>query len=116
MVFPQVNPDGRHFSMERYPRWRKNRGRHRRTPGRTSDPTASALRRLLACCRRSSRNGTRDPTPSNSMPPIVWLVAEEFEGPRYQRIGHIPRLMADGVVGPDLRHRREFARAPQTAE
>jgi murein tripeptide amidase MpaA len=25
VVFPQVNPDGRHFSMERYPLWRKNR-------------------------------------------------------------------------------------------
>jgi carboxypeptidase T len=25
LVFPQVNPDGRHFSMERYPWWRKNR-------------------------------------------------------------------------------------------
>jgi len=25
VVVPQVNPDGRHFSMERYPWWRKNR-------------------------------------------------------------------------------------------
>jgi murein tripeptide amidase MpaA len=25
VVFPQVNPDGRRFSMERYPMWRKNR-------------------------------------------------------------------------------------------
>jgi murein tripeptide amidase MpaA len=25
VVFPQVNPDGRHFSMERHPMWRKNR-------------------------------------------------------------------------------------------
>jgi murein tripeptide amidase MpaA len=25
VVFPQVNPDGRQFSMERYPWWRKNR-------------------------------------------------------------------------------------------
>jgi murein tripeptide amidase MpaA len=25
VVFPQVNPDGRHFSMERSPLWRKNR-------------------------------------------------------------------------------------------
>jgi len=25
IVFPQVNPDGRYFSMERYPWWRKNR-------------------------------------------------------------------------------------------
>jgi nucleoside-diphosphate-sugar epimerase len=32
------------------------------------------------------------------------LVLEEFEGPRYQRIGHIQRLMADGVLAHDLRH------------
>ena len=44
------------------------------------------------------------------------LALEEFEGPRYQRIGHIQRLMADGVLAPDLRHRRDFARAPQAAE
>ena len=25
VVLPQVNPDGRHFSMERHPMWRKNR-------------------------------------------------------------------------------------------
>ena len=52
------------------------------------------------------------------MPPIgrPELALEEFEGPRYQRIGHIQRLMADGVLGPDLRHRRDFARAPQAAE
>jgi murein tripeptide amidase MpaA len=25
VIFPQVNPDGRHFSMERNPLWRKNR-------------------------------------------------------------------------------------------
>src|SRR5262249_28925187 len=25
IVFPQVNPDGRHFSMQRYAMWRKNR-------------------------------------------------------------------------------------------
>src|SRR5262245_48941385 len=44
------------------------------------------------------------------------LALEEFEGPRYQRIRHIQRLMADGVLTPDLRHRREIARAPQAAE
>ena len=44
------------------------------------------------------------------------LALEDFEGPRYQRIGHIQRLMADGVLTPDLRHRRNFARAPQAAE
>lgn len=32
------------------------------------------------------------------------LTLEEFEGPRYQRISHIKKLMADGIIGPDLRH------------
>ncbi len=34
------------------------------------------------------------------------LTLEEFEGPRYQRIGHIRKLIADGVLFEDLRHRR----------
>jgi nucleoside-diphosphate-sugar epimerase len=46
------------------------------------------------------------------------LMLEEFEGPRYQRISHIQRLIADGVLAPDLRHQRGFARSlhPQAAE
>jgi nucleoside-diphosphate-sugar epimerase len=32
------------------------------------------------------------------------LTLEEFEGPRYQRIGHIKKLLAEGILGPDLRH------------
>jgi len=35
------------------------------------------------------------------------LTLEEFEGPRYQRIGHIKKLMAEGILGADLRHRAE---------
>jgi hypothetical protein len=31
------------------------------------------------------------------------LTLEEFEGPRYQRISHIKKLMADGIISPDLR-------------
>ena len=31
------------------------------------------------------------------------LTLEEFEGPRYQRIAHIRGLLADGVLGADLR-------------
>ena len=31
------------------------------------------------------------------------LTLEEFEGPRYQRISHIRKLMADGIIGDDLR-------------
>jgi nucleoside-diphosphate-sugar epimerase len=28
----------------------------------------------------------------------------EFEGPRYQRISHIKKLLAEGILGADLRH------------
>jgi nucleoside-diphosphate-sugar epimerase len=38
------------------------------------------------------------------------LTLEEFEGPRYQRIGHIKKLMADGIIGVDLRHTQPLAR------
>ncbi len=32
------------------------------------------------------------------------LTLEEFEGPRYQRIGHIKKLLADGIIDLNLRH------------
>lgn len=32
------------------------------------------------------------------------LTVDEFEGPRYQRIGHIRRLIGDGVLDQDLRY------------
>ena len=32
------------------------------------------------------------------------LTLDEFEGPRYQRISHVKKLIADGVLGEDLRH------------
>jgi hypothetical protein len=32
------------------------------------------------------------------------LTLEEFEGPRYQRVGNIQTLIADGVLAADLRH------------
>ncbi|MBR0679056.1 NAD(P)-dependent oxidoreductase [Roseomonas eburnea] len=35
------------------------------------------------------------------------LDLEAFEGPRYQRIGHIRMLVAEGVLGPDLRRRQQ---------
>lgn len=34
------------------------------------------------------------------------LTLEEFEGPRYQRIGHIRKLLADKILNSDLRHSR----------
>jgi len=33
------------------------------------------------------------------------LTVEEFEGPRYQRIGHMRMLIEEGTVGTDLRYR-----------
>ncbi|WP_437376965.1 NAD-dependent epimerase/dehydratase family protein [Inquilinus limosus] len=32
------------------------------------------------------------------------LTLEEFEGPRYQRISHIRKLMTEGILNSDLRH------------
>lgn len=32
------------------------------------------------------------------------LTLEEFEGPRYQRIGHVKKLLAEGLLDSDLRH------------
>lgn len=32
------------------------------------------------------------------------LTLEEFEGPRYQRIAHVKKLLAEGIVDSDLRH------------
>ena len=42
----------------------------------------------------------------------VDLTLEEFEGPRYQRIGHIKKLIADGVIDERLRHRAEVTGTP----
>jgi nucleoside-diphosphate-sugar epimerase len=38
------------------------------------------------------------------------LTLEDFEGPRYQRIGHIQKLIADGILTEDLRHRQAAER------
>lgn len=35
------------------------------------------------------------------------VTVEEFEGPRYRRITHIRRLLAEGVLGEDLRFRNQ---------
>jgi nucleoside-diphosphate-sugar epimerase len=37
------------------------------------------------------------------------LTLEEFEGPRYQRVAHIQKLIADGVLTHELRHRQVVA-------
>jgi nucleoside-diphosphate-sugar epimerase len=39
------------------------------------------------------------------------LTLEEFEGPRYQRIGHIKKLLAEAVLDPELRHTASRAKA-----
>lgn len=33
------------------------------------------------------------------------LTQAEFEGPRYQRVGHLRKLLEQGIVGPDIRWR-----------
>jgi nucleoside-diphosphate-sugar epimerase len=42
------------------------------------------------------------------------LTLEEFEGPRYQRIGHIKKLLAEDILDTDLRHTKQ-ARKSDTA-
>jgi nucleoside-diphosphate-sugar epimerase len=39
------------------------------------------------------------------------LTLEEFEGPRYQRIAHINKLLAEGILDPQLRHSQPQLRA-----
>ena len=41
----------------------------------------------------------------------VGLTLEEFEGPRYQRLGHIRMLIAEGVLDTSLRMRTEHGAA-----
>jgi nucleoside-diphosphate-sugar epimerase len=44
------------------------------------------------------------------------LTLEEFEGPRYQRISHIKKLIAEGILGADLRHVAVRERSAEAAE
>jgi nucleoside-diphosphate-sugar epimerase len=37
------------------------------------------------------------------------LTLEEFEGPRYQRISHIKKLMSEGIINSALRHTNRIA-------
>ncbi|MGX1104749.1 MULTISPECIES: NAD-dependent epimerase/dehydratase family protein [Bradyrhizobium] len=43
------------------------------------------------------------------------ITLEEFEGPRYQRISHVNKLLADGVLDADLRHVKSRQGAGQSA-
>ncbi|HXF52609.1 MAG TPA: SDR family oxidoreductase [Hyphomicrobiaceae bacterium] len=42
------------------------------------------------------------------------VTLEEFEGPRYQRIAHIRKLMSEGVLGPDLRFKPSALPEPRS--
>lgn len=44
------------------------------------------------------------------------LTLEEFEGPRYQRIGHIKKLVADGIIDERLVHTPAARRAREGGE
>jgi hypothetical protein len=37
------------------------------------------------------------------------VTLDDFEGPRYQRIAHIRKLLADGILNNDLRHAQQAA-------
>jgi hypothetical protein len=39
------------------------------------------------------------------------LTLDEFEGPRYQRIAHIKKLLGEGVLDDGLRHSQTELRA-----
>ncbi|MCC8970512.1 NAD-dependent epimerase/dehydratase family protein [Bradyrhizobium brasilense] len=43
------------------------------------------------------------------------ITLEEFEGPRYQRISHVNKLLADGVLDVDLRHVKSRQSVGQSA-
>jgi nucleoside-diphosphate-sugar epimerase len=43
------------------------------------------------------------------------ITLEQFEGPRYQRIGHINKLLADGILDADLRHTQTRTNSPGIA-
>ena len=44
------------------------------------------------------------------------LTLMEFEGPRYQRIGHIKKLLEDGVLNTDLRHVQRINRPAKSEQ
>jgi nucleoside-diphosphate-sugar epimerase len=42
------------------------------------------------------------------------ITLQDFEGPRYQRIGHIKKLLVEGILDGDLRHTERHNRAAAT--
>jgi len=43
------------------------------------------------------------------------ITLQDFEGPRYQRIGHIKKLLAEGIIDNDLRHTQPRKKAATAA-
>jgi nucleoside-diphosphate-sugar epimerase len=43
------------------------------------------------------------------------LTLEQFEGPRYQRIGHIKKLIGEGIIDAKLRHTGQRDTSPRSA-
>lgn len=76
VVFPQVNPDGRRFSMERHPMWRKNR---RPAPrGRSHKSVGVDLNRNFPFLWRFKRHFAPDTVGSSTNPGDY----ESYVGPR----------------------------------
>ena len=73
-----------------------------------------SFEKIARACRLSSRSRTRlGAEQLDAAYRMAGLLLEEFEGPRYLRIAHVQRLMAEGILAPDLRHRRRLAREPR---
>jgi len=76
ILFPQVNPDGRHFSMDRHPMWRKNR--RPAPPGRGPKSIGVDLNRNFPLMWNFERHFAPD-TVENSRNPGDY---ETYTGPR----------------------------------
>jgi hypothetical protein len=62
--------------------------------------------------RWTARDGVRELLAAYQ---TVGLTLEEFEGPRYQRIAHVRKLLAEGVLDEELRFTAKSAAAALTA-
>jgi murein tripeptide amidase MpaA len=66
VLFPQVNPDGRHYSMDRHPWWRKNR--RPAPPGRGSNCIGVDINRNFPLLWRFDRHFAPDTVSSSHKP------------------------------------------------
>ena len=122
VLFPQVNPDGRRFSMERHPMWRKNRRPAPRGRGPTS-ASASTSTGTSRSCGVFDRYFAPDTVESSFKPGdyetyvgpreasepetknVIWLL-DRFPNIRY--LVRPPQLRRDDP--PQLGHRRQPVR------